>query len=247
MKSEPSATTAALLIIGAEILSAKIDDENAPFLLRALRARGIGVVEIRTIGDDIDAIATAVGALAPQVDYLFTTGGIGPTHDDVTVAGVARGLGKKIVRNAELVRWLRRRCGENVLPALLKMTDIPEGSRVVLSEDGFVPAIQTGNTFVFPGVPSLMRLCFARIADGLTGAAFFTQALQLDVAESTVAEVLATVQREYPTVAIGSYPRFDQPGYRVKITLDGRDHDAVMLALEALRRALPPRCIAGEP
>ncbi len=231
-------TTAALLIIGDEVLSGKVGDENSPFLVRALRERGVGLVEIRVVADVVDTIEAAVRELSATADYVLTTGGIGPTHDDKTIAAVARAFGREVVRDAELVRRLEARYGADLSAARLKLAEVPAGATVRAHPDNPVTVIQFQNLFILPGVPSLMRLCFERIADDLGGRPFYSEALFLDVAETEAAAPVAEVQRRHVDVAIGSYPRFDAAPYRVKITVDGRDREAVRAALDALKNAL---------
>ena len=128
----PKGPTAALLIIGAEVLSGKVDDANGPYLLRALRLRGVALQEIRTIGDDIDAIAEAVRALSPHVDDVYSTGGIGPTHDDVTIAGMARAFDRAVVHHPDLLSLLTTRYKGSMNAARLKMAEVPEGASLIL-------------------------------------------------------------------------------------------------------------------
>jgi molybdenum cofactor synthesis domain-containing protein len=255
--------TAALVIIGAEVLSAKVEDVNAPYLVRALRSRGVEVIEIRTIGDDVDTIAKAVSALAPRVDYLFTTGGIGPTHDDVTIAGVAAAFDAPVVTDRVIEERLRARLGSRLNAAHLKMADVPEGARVILDAEGLLPIVQMRNVTLFPGVPSLMRWCFERLASELRGPPFYTRAVLLSVPESSFADHLATVQKRHPLVTIGSYPRVEPedlahprdstpvsgtntPRVRVKVTVDGRSGDLVGAAVADIRAGMPADWILGE-
>jgi molybdenum cofactor synthesis domain-containing protein len=234
------APTAALLIIGDEVLSGKVDDANGPFLIRALRERGVQVVEVRVIGDDPDAIADTVEELSGRATHVFTTGGIGPTHDDKTINAVARAFGRRVVRHEELVRRIQTRYGGDLNEARLRLAEVPEGARVLLGDTDAIPVIEVANVFVLPGVPALARLCFERIADRLGGTPFFSRMLLLSASESQIADRLAAVQRDHPDVAIGSYPRFGAEGYRVKVTVDGRDAASVDAGLEALRAALDP-------
>lgn len=246
MIAKPDEPTAALLIIGAEVLSGKVDDANGPFLIRALRARGVQLVEMRTIGDTIEEISEAVRALSAKAHYVFTTGGIGPTHDDVTMAGVAAAFGGRVARQPELLRLLHERYGDKVNDARLKLAEVPEGASVRLGDGTFVPIVQLRNVTILPGVPSLMRACFAHVADGLRGAPFFSRALLLDVSESDIATALTEVQNRSPDVAIGSYPRFDEAAYRVKVTVDGRDAERVEGTLAAIRDRMQTHWIVAE-
>ena len=238
--------TAALVIIGAEVLSGKVDDANGPFLIRALRARGIEVIEIRVIGDTVVAISQALRDLMPRVTHIFTTGGIGPTHDDVTMAGVAAAFDCPVVRHPELEQHLRSRYGDAVNEARLKLTEVPQGARVRLAGGGFIPIVQMGQVTVFPGVPSLMRACFADIAAELSGSPFHSAAFLLNASESDIAAHLTRVQQQFPQVAIGSYPRFDQASYRVKVTVDGRNLSHVRATVDALRAGFTPAWIVTQ-
>jgi molybdenum cofactor synthesis domain-containing protein len=239
--------TAALVIIGAEVLSGKVDDANGPFLIGALRQLGVAVTEIRVIGDAVDAIGDALRALSPRVDHVLTTGGIGPTHDDVTIAGVAAAFGRRVIQHPELLRLLQERHPQGINEARLKMTEVPEGAEVEIGEGGFVPIVYIANVAVLPGVPSLMRACFAQVAPRIhRGPPFVSRALFLNTSESDIAGSLTVAQNAFPEVAIGSYPRFDTTEYRVKVTLDGRDPARVEACHQALRGLLRPAWIISE-
>ena len=242
----PKDPTAALLIIGAEVLSGKVDDANGPYLLRALRLRGVALQEIRTIGDDVNAIADAVRALSSQVDDVYSTGGIGPTHDDVTIAGMARAFGRSVVHHPDLMHLLTSRYKGSMNEARLKMAEVPEGAQLILGNGQMVPVVKIENVTILPGVPSLMRACFSQLPHAPQGAAFVSRALLLDVSESAIAAALTQVQKSYPELDIGSYPRFDAAPYRVKVTVDGRSTDAVSAAIAAIREHLLPAWIVGE-
>ena len=239
-------TTAAALIIGAEVLSGKVDDQNGPFLIRSLRERGVRLVEIRILDDHVPTIAAAVRELAARVDHLFTTGGIGPTHDDVTIGAIAEALGVPVVHHPELVARVAQRYGEGNEGPHMRLAEVPQGAEVRLTPDAVVPAVRAGNIVILPGVPSLMRIAFSNIAADLTGATFFSKGLLLDCSESAIAPGLADVQHAHADVSIGSYPRFDDAHYRVKVTVDGRDEAAFDATMADLRAALGADCIVGE-
>ena len=237
--TESNHTTAAIIIIGAEVLSGKVNDENGPFLLRALRERGIDVKEIRTIDDDRTTIAKAVRELSQLFTYVFTTGGIGPTHDDITLESIAEAFNCSVVRHQELAdHFVQRFSDLKRQAAALRMANLPEGATVKMA--GYVPVIQKENVTVFPGVPSLMRSCFDVIAPQLRGAEFFSDAIYLNASESLIASQLTEVQNACPNVAIGSYPQFGDAPYRVKITVDSRHSEAVNHAIQAILASLDP-------
>lgn len=242
-----SELTAAVVVIGAEVLSAKVRDDNSPYLLEELRRRGIEVREVRTIGDLVPTIAATVRELAASCRYVFTTGGVGPTHDDVTMVGVAAAFDVPVVRAPELVQLLERFYRGPVTETHLKMAEVPEGAQVLVDPGlGFVPVVRMRGVFVLPGVPSLVRRCFAAIAPQLETGVFHARALYLKTNEAKIASVLSQTQAEHPRVAIGSYPRFDGAPYDVKITFDGRERVEVDAACAALEQRLSASVIVGK-
>lgn len=243
----PSArnATAAILIIGAEVLSAKVEDQNGPFMLRSLREWGIETTEVRVINDTVPGIAEAVRHLRGKVTYLFTAGGIGPTHDDVTVLGVAHALDKRVVLDAGLEQRLRGYYGDRINSAHLKLAEVPEGAEVYTCGAGF-SFIRIDNMYLLPGVPSFLRECFATLGPKLHAAPFYARALFLNVGESDIAAILETMQQQHPQIAIGSYPRFDTAEYKVKVTIDGRHLDEVELVAGSLRRHFQPHWVIKE-
>lgn len=239
--------TAAVVIIGAEVLSGKVRDENGPYLIDALRERGVGLLEMRTIGDDVSEIASTVKALAQKATHVFTTGGVGPTHDDVTLLGVAQAFGKQLVHHPDIVARLTNKYQDKLNDAHLKMAEVPEGATLVLDPHGFVPVVQLQNVTVLPGVPSLMQHCFLRIAHALQGRPFLSHAFLLNTNESAIAAHLTAVQQRFLQVAIGSYPRFDHGApFSVKITVDAREPELLRQAVDALRQGFPTDMLVGE-
>jgi molybdenum cofactor synthesis domain-containing protein len=237
MTDGPSAT---LLIIGNEVLSGKVEDQNGPFLIRALRERGIETRELRIIADIPERITRAVQELAGAATYLFTTGGIGPTHDDVTIAAVAAAFGVGVHHDPELLRWLHERHGDELSPARLRLAEVPDGATVHTGAAAPMAVIQVHNVFVLPGVPALMRLCFDQIAEQLGQAELYSRSIYLNIGEAAIATAVGEVQNRHSDVAIGSYPSFERGPYRVRLTVDGRDRDAVDRALADLERVLDP-------
>ncbi len=235
--------TAALVVVGNEVLSAKVQDENGPWAARRLRELGVRLVAIHTIPDTIDEIVETVDRVRRRVDWVFTSGGVGPTHDDLTVPAVARALGRRLVRSvplAEAIRASHRRHhgGEDAPDAALRMADVPEGTRL-LGDPAF-PTLAVENVVMLPGVPQFFRWQFERIAADLAAPPFRLACVFLSCGEDRVATILARVQAEHPTVEIGSYPRFDDADHRVKVTLEAKDSARVAAALAALLPALPP-------
>jgi molybdenum cofactor synthesis domain-containing protein len=235
--------SAALVVVGSEVLSAKVCDENGPWAARRLRELGVRLLSIQTVPDRVDDVVDAVDRARRQADWVFTSGGVGPTHDDITVAAVARALGRPIERNVELVGAIRKihrehHGGEEPPEAALRMADVPEGTRL-LGDAGF-PTLVAGNVVMLPGVPQFFRFQFERIAHLLEAPPFRLACVYLSVGESGIAPALDQVAHDHADVEIGSYPRFDTAAdYRVLVTIEAKDGAAVRSALDALLAALP--------
>ena len=239
-------STAAVLVIGNEILSAKVQDENGPFLARELRALGVELRRIETVPDEVPLIVDGLRRCLSQARWVFTSGGIGPTHDDVTIAAVAEAFGRGVVRDQRTVQLLRERFPQPLKPALLRLAEVPQGSQVEFHEGYLFPVISLENVVILPGVPSLLREGFSRLRERFRVAPIFSRALYFSLGEGALAEHLDAAVARFPAVAIGSYPRFDDADHRVKVTFDGRDQKAVGAALEFLRARLPAGCIVRE-
>lgn len=228
--------TAAILLIGDEILSGKVDDENARYLLRELRQRGVTVGHIEVVPDRLDDIAESIRRLAPRFDWIFTSGGVGPTHDDVTLAAVAAAFGTTMARNLELETLMRRTWGDGLHPRDLRMADIPVGARLEYGsrqEASFWPVVAMMNVWILPGVPRIFRRKFEAIHELFSGPEIHARAVYSAEPEGAIADVLDAVVAAFPSVDIGSYPHIDALDYNVKITLEGRNRHAVE---EAARR-----------
>lgn len=235
--------TAAVLIIASEVLSAKVRDENGPWLAGRLRDLGVRLLSIRTIQDRTDDIVEAVDAERRRADWLFTCGGVGPTHDDLTLPAVALALGRPLQRSevlAEALRAMHRRhTGSTEIPeAALRMADLPAGTRLL--GDPRFPTLAVENVVMLPGVPQFLRMQFDHIAADLRGSPFRLANLYLALGEDRLAPLLDRVALDHPLVEIGSYPRFDDADHRVRVTMEGKDLARVRAALEALLALLPP-------
>lgn len=246
MTLKNSIPSAGVVVIGAEVLSGKVDDENSPFLIRALRTRGVHLGELRVIDDDPMTIAETVREMAKRFDHVITTGGIGPTHDDLTVEGIAGAFEVDVVIDPTLEALLTQHYGDRLTDAHRKLAEIPAGATVLIDEGFPVPVVRCENVFVLPGVPELMRRCFHALTPLLGGGSFFTAGLLISEGETRIAGALRNVQKAHRLVSIGSYPRYDEPTYRVKVTVDGTDRGEVEDAMTALRGALEPGWIVGE-
>ncbi len=233
-----NATTAAILVIGDEILSGKVDDQNARLLIGELRELGVALRRILIIPDEVDTVAAAVRELSDGFDHVFTSGGVGPTHDDVTITGVALAFGQPVIRHPELEGRLRAYFGDGADDAKLRMADVPENAELVEMPDWRWPVLLCRNVYILPGVPELFRKKFLAMRERFRVAPFFAQAIYTLEDEFDIAAELRAVAEAHPLVAIGSYPNFSTPDYKVKITLESKDSAALEAAVEALMMKL---------
>lgn len=233
------AKTAGILIIGTEVLSGKVVDENSPYLVRELRGLGVEVRRILTIPDELPVIVREVRDMAREHDVVFTTGGVGPTHDDMTMAAIARAFERCVTRHPRLEAILRQHYGAEITAAQLRMADIPEGSRLVGEGDIGFPVVACENVFVFPGVPDSVRRKFARIRELFREAPFVLRRMFLRCDEGEIAaELYQTVDR-FPAIQLGSYPILHKPDHNVLLTLESKGADEVEAALRFLLDRLP--------
>lgn len=240
--------TATVVVIGNEILSGKFQDANSPWLATRCRALGIDLIRIHVIPDDIPVIARVVAEASALADHVFTTGGVGPTHDDLTMPGVAAAFGVPLERHPDLERALRDRMGERATPAALRMADIPRGAELWWGEELFFPQVVMRNVLIFPGVPRLLRLKFDGVAPRLSaGVPMLSERLISTAQETEIAASLAAAQARFGGVEIGSYPQFDRRPHTVTVTLDSRDAAALAACLAHLRDALAPSLLDPTP
>ncbi len=222
--------TAGIVIIGDEILSGKFADENAAFLIGELRALGVDLRRIVMIADDVDEIAQTVRDASNRFDLVFTSGGVGPTHDDLTMEGIARGFGTRVVRHPELEQRVRAYWGEQLAEANLRLADLPEGSLLAYGRDEIWPVVNYRNIYILPGVPALFRRKFIDIRDRFRTQPVTLARVYIDADEGQIASDLDAVVAAFPGVKIGSYPRFSEKDFRVLVTLEGRDGGDVAAA-----------------
>lgn len=233
-------TTAAILVIGDEILSGKTRDQNAHLLIGELRALGVSLRRIVVIPDDVEIVAATTRDLAAGHDYVFTSGGIGPTHDDVTIQGIARAFDLSVVRHPDLEAIIRRHFKEGVDESHLRMADIPEGSVLVGAGEMSWPVPACRNVFILPGVPEHFRSKFLAIRERFRVEPFHLRLIYTRQDEFDIAADLTDIAGAHPNVAIGSYPNYDLVEYRVKLTLESKDRAALEEAFTALLTRLDP-------
>ena len=237
---QPDQITACLIIIGNEILSGRTQDANLAIIGKKCDALGIRLTETRIIPDvEADIVATVNNCRA-QFTYVFTTGGIGPTHDDITAAAIATAFDVEVVRNEEAVHALDRYYEPGFLTeARLKMADIPAGARLIDNPVSGAPGFQFENVFVLPGVPSIMEAMFDGLADRLVGGApIITENVLTNLLESVIAKDLEALQERYPDVNMGSYPYFRKGKLGVNLVLRGTDGARMNAAADELAETI---------
>jgi len=233
-----SIPTAAILVIGDEILSGKVEDANARLLIGELRELGVALRRILIVPDEVDDVAAAVRELSARFDHVFTSGGVGPTHDDVTIIGIARAFDTAVIRHPELERRLNVYFGANADESKMRMADVPGNAELIEMPDWRWPVLVCGNVYILPGVPELFSKKFLAIRERFRVEPFFSKALYTLEDEFDIAGNLQEAANANPLVAIGSYPNFSSPEYKVKVTLESKDKLALEKASEALLKKL---------
>lgn len=231
--------TAGIIIVGNEILSGKVVDTNSAFLSRELRTLGVSVRRILTIPDELDDIAAAAREFHAAYDVVFTSGGVGPTHDDVTIEGVARGLGRRVVRHPAIETRLRAFYKDKTNEARLKMAEVPEGTELIVDGQLGFPTLKCENIYILPGIPSILEQKFAALRERFAASPYFLRVVYTRDGEGTIAEHLHATLAAYPDLLLGSYPRLGDPEYAVKLTLESKDEAYVERALAHLLGLLP--------
>ena len=230
--------TAAILVIGNEILSGRTQDTNSNTLARFLAPLGIRLQEIRVVGDEEEEIVTGLNALRRRYTYVFTSGGIGPTHDDITADAVAKAFGAAIAVHPETFARLKARYdarGEDFNAMRQRMARIPHGASLIENPVSVAPGFQLENVFVLAGVPAILQAMLEDVAPRLCrGAVVLSATVSAPVAEGRIAAGLAALQKAHPGIAFGSYPYYRADGYGVQLVARGIDKDAVEAAAEAL-------------
>lgn len=240
--------TACVLIIGDEILSGRTQDTNLKFLAERLGGIGIRLREGRVIPDVEATIVDAVNMARKAYTYVFTTGGIGPTHDDITTSCVAKAFGRNVIRHPDVEQKLRAYYGDRTNDARLRMAEVPDGPDVELIENliSVAPGYRIENVFVLAGVPSVARAMFDAIAPKLKGGPpVYSQSVDGHVREGDIAARLAEIQAEHPDVAIGSYPfmRLDKLG--TSIVARSTDKEAIRAVISKVAAAM--RALQADP
>ncbi len=234
---------AAIVVIGNELLSGKVQDKNSPFLIGELRELGMPVKRIVTIPDEIDVIAGTVGECAATFAHVITCGGIGPTLDDVTFEGIARAFDVPLVTDPTLERIIREQVGDRITDAHLRMAQLPEGSELLWDGGLSWPATRIRNVLVLPGSPELVERKWGAVRERFRAAPFILRRIYLAVDEAAIAVDLQEIDTEFPSVAVGSYPVFAPVDHETQITLESKDVGAVEASVKALIGRLHPSIV----
>jgi molybdenum cofactor synthesis domain-containing protein len=243
MSAHPEIVTAAVLVIGDEILSGRTKDKNIGFIADYLTAIGIDLKEVRVVSDDERAIVEALNALRARYTYVFTTGGIGPTHDDITADCVAKAFGVPIDYHPQAIAILKERMakiGGELNEARLRMARIPHGAELVANKVSGAPGFWIGNVIVMAGVPSIMQAMVDEVVPKLkTGAKLLSETIRADAKEGDVGTELGAIAKANPDTIIGSYPFFDETlGPNTNIVVRSRDAEKLQLVKGAVEDML---------
>jgi molybdenum cofactor synthesis domain-containing protein len=243
MSAKLEIVTAGLLVIGDEILSGRTKDKNIGYTADYLTAIGIDLNEVRVVSDDESAIVAALNALRATYDYVFTTGGIGPTHDDITADCVAKAFGVALPYHPDAVEILKQRMaktGGELNEARLRMARIPEGAQLIVNKVSGAPGFWIGNVIVMAGVPSVMQAMLDEVAPKLkTGAKLISATIRADAKEGDVGTELGAIAKAHPETIIGSYPFFDEKlGPNTNIVVRARDPEKLKAVKEAVEDML---------
>jgi len=242
----PGMPTAGIVIIGDEILSGKFVEENAAFLIGELRSLGVDLRRIAVVPDDREDIATAVTEASARFDHVFTSGGVGPTHDDITIASIAHGFGVAVTRHPDLEAKVRGYWKDKLADANLRLADMPAGSVLVYGKDHVWPVLCFKNVYILPGVPTLFRRKFVDIRDRFRSTPVWAARIYVNGEEGDLAPKLDAVVAAHPTVKLGSYPRFSETDFSVLLTLEGAAAADVTAAFMMLSAQLADQLVRTE-
>lgn len=232
--------TAGFLVIGDEILSGRTKDKNIGFLADYLTSIGIDLCEVRIVPDITERIVEAVNSLRAQYTYVFTSGGIGPTHDDITADSIAKafGVGIDVDPRARAIMEAHYPAG-HLTPARLRMARIPEGADLIENPVSKAPGFRIGNVHVMAGVPAIMQAMVDSIAPTLkTGRVMLSRSVEAPMPESRIAERIGEIQAEFPSTLIGSYPRSVDGKFITNIVVRSRDEELMNQAVLAVEEAI---------
>lgn len=234
--------TAAIILIGNELLSGKVVDTNAAWLIGRLRALGVDLRRVVIVPDVEAEIVAEVRRCSEAFDAVFTSGGVGPTHDDITLPSIAAAFGVPLEREPSLEALMRRHFGERLTDDHLRMAELPRGTELIMGGPIRWPVICVSNVYVLPGVPQIFRAKFESIEERFRDGAFHLRSVYLNADEGTIAERLRALEADHG-VSVGSYPRLGDDAFRVRVTVEARSAAPVDAAVDALLAACPPAWI----
>ncbi len=236
MAETRTAKTACAIIIGNEILSGRVQDRNLAYVAERLNDFGVRLREARVIPDDEDAIVAAVNECRREFDYVLTTGGIGPTHDDITAECVAKAFGVPIEINEKAAEALRARAGDRIDEARLRMARVPVGGKLIENAVSAAPGFQMENVFVMAGVPAVARAMVDALASRIAGGApVRSRGVVAHLSEGSVAAALADIQERFPDTDIGSYPFYRSGRFGTTLVVRSTDAGRVDDAVEEIK------------
>ena len=233
------------VIIGNEVLTAKVTEANGAHLIRRFRERGVELNSVHLVRDEVDELVEQLAACRRKARFLVTSGGVGPTHDDVTVRAVALALQRPVVRLPEMEHRIRTYYGDRpVPPEALRMAEGPAGSTLMPSDDLRFPVLECDGVFMLPGVPQLFKVQLEAVLAKLPGKPVVLRQLFLSVGEAEIAAALDGVAMKWPHVALGSYPTWDDSAdHRVRLTVEHESAAVADETLAALEFALGPKVL----
>jgi molybdenum cofactor synthesis domain-containing protein len=230
---------AALVIIGNEILSGRTQDANLAYLAKWLNQQGIRLHQVRVVADETDEIVAAVNSLRSVYDYVFTTGGIGPTHDDITVDAMAAAFGVPVVYHPKAEKMLRGHYQERITEARLRMARVPDGATLIENAVSAAPGIKMANVYIMAGIPSVMRGMLAALEGKLVGGKpVISRTISAYVAESSVAQLLIDVEARHVGILIGSYPVWRGNQVGANFVVSGVDGAVINIAIAEIDAGL---------
>jgi molybdenum cofactor synthesis domain-containing protein len=238
---------AALAVIGNEILSGRTQDKNIAYLAKWLNQQGIRLHQVRVVPDETDEIVAAVNDLRAKYDYLFTTGGIGPTHDDITVDAISAAFAVPVVMHPKAEKVLRDHYQDRITEARLRMARVPDGAELIENAVSAAPGIRKDNVFILAGIPSVMQGMLASLEGQLEGGApVITETVSAYVAESQVADLLSQVEANHTDILVGSYPVWKGNRVGANFVVSSPQPEQVKRAAQAIREGLSQRGISVE-
>ncbi len=240
--------TAGLVVIGDEVLSGRTKDRNIGYVGEKLTETGIQLKEVRIVADDQDAIVEAVNTLRRRYDYVFTTGGIGPTHDDITADAVGAAFGLPVEHDARALDIMRRHFrADQLTQARLRMTRMPVGAALIDNPVSVAPGFSIENVYVMAGVPQIMQGMLDHVLPGLrAGRKILSRTLRVDAKEGDIADVLGETQAAFPNIAIGSYPFHVDNRFGVNVVFRGPEDEELTAALRRVQDALAQRGVFSD-